>query len=87
MSQKLSNILSIEKNNIGVLRLTLNDPDNKNSLSHLMMQKLIEAISESSKDNSVRVIIIASIGNGVTALGTAIGGTAATAVVHILEAE
>jgi len=60
MSQKLSNILLIEKNNIGVLRLTLNDPDNKNSLSHLMMQKLIEAISESSKDNSVRVIIIAS---------------------------
>tara|TARA_Y100000992_G_C21194599_1_gene457257 strand:+ start:156 stop:962 length:807 start_codon:yes stop_codon:yes gene_type:complete len=63
MSQKLSNILLIEKNNIGVLRLTLNDPDNKNSLSHLMMQKLIEAISESSKDNSVRVIIIASTGN------------------------
>ena len=57
------NILLKSLNDHGVLRLTLNDPDNKNSLSESMMQKLIEAISEASKDNSVRVVIIASTGD------------------------
>ena len=56
-------ILLKDLNENGILRLTLNDIDNKNALSESMMQKLIEAISEASKDNSVKVIIIASTGN------------------------
>ena len=41
----------------------MNDIDNKNALSESMMQKLLEAISKGSKDNSVKVIVIASTGN------------------------
>ena len=63
MSFNTNNILLVEKNNIGVLRLTLNDLENKNALSELMMQKLIEEISKASEDNSVRVIVIAATGN------------------------
>ncbi len=63
MKDKIKDILLIDLSNIGVLRLTLNDPDNKNALSELMMQKLINAISKGSKDVAVRVIVISSIGN------------------------
>ena len=63
MSDNINNILSKEKNNIGVLRLTLNDLENKNALSEIIIQKLIEAISKASEDNSVRVIVIAATGN------------------------
>lgn len=63
MKDTSKNIVLIDSNDIGVLRLTLNDPDNKNALSEFMMQKLINAITEASKDNSVKVIVIASTGN------------------------
>ena len=63
MNDNINNILSKEKNNIGVLRLTLNDLENKNALSEIIIQKLIEAISKASEDNSVRVIVIAATGN------------------------
>jgi len=63
MKESSENILLIECNDNGILRLTLNDMDNKNALSELMMQKLINAITESSKDNSIKVIVIASTGN------------------------
>ena len=63
MKESLENILLIECNDNGILRLTLNDLDNKNALSELMMQKLINAITELSKDNSIKVIVIASTGN------------------------
>ena len=63
MKDTSKNIVLIDSNDIGVLRLTVNDPDNKNALSEFMMQKLINAITEASKDNSVKVIVIASTGN------------------------
>ena len=63
MKDNSENILLIDSTDTGILRLTLNDPDNKNALSELMIQKLINTISEASKDNSVKVIVIASIGN------------------------
>ena len=63
MKDTSKNIVLIDSNHIGVLRVTLNDPDNKNALSEFMMQKLINAITEASKDNSVKVIVIASTGN------------------------
>ena len=63
MKDNSENILLIDSTDTGILRLTLNDPDNKNALSELMIQKLINTITEASKDNSVKVIVIASIGN------------------------
>tara|TARA_B100001989_G_scaffold251792_1_gene231879 strand:- start:470 stop:1276 length:807 start_codon:yes stop_codon:yes gene_type:complete len=63
MKDSLENILLKSSSDHGILRLTLNDPDNKNALSELMMQELLKAISDASKDNSVKVIIIASTGD------------------------
>ena len=63
MKDNSENILLIDSTDTGILRITLNDPDNKNALSELMIQKLINTISEASKDNSVKVVVIASIGN------------------------
>ena len=63
MKESLENILFKSPNDNGILRLTLNDPNNKNALSELMMQELLKAISDASKDNSVKVIVIASTGD------------------------
>ena len=63
MKDSLENILLKSSNDHGILRLTLNDQDNKNALSELMMQELLKAISDASKDNSVKVIVIASTGD------------------------
>ena len=63
MKESLENILLKSPNDNGILRLTLNDPDSKNALSELMMQELLKAISDASKDNSVKVIVIASTGD------------------------
>ena len=63
MKNNSENILLADLNDNGVLRITLNDPNNKNALSELMMQKLINTITGASKDNSVRVIVIASTGD------------------------
>ena len=63
MKDNSENILLIDSTDTGILRITLNDPDNKNALSELMIQNLINTISEASKDNSVKVVVIASIGN------------------------
>tara|TARA_B100000965_G_scaffold201488_1_gene168203 strand:- start:1127 stop:1933 length:807 start_codon:yes stop_codon:yes gene_type:complete len=63
MKDNLENILLIDSYDNGIIRLTLNDLDNKNALSELMMQKLINAITKASKDNTVKVIVVASTGN------------------------
>ncbi len=63
MKDNLEHILLRDHNDNGILRLTLNDEDNKNALSNSMMQKLMKAISDASNDNSVNVIIISSTGN------------------------
>ena len=63
MKNNLENILLIDFDDNGILRLTFNDLGNKNALSELMMQKLVKAISEASKNNLVKVIVIASTGD------------------------
>ena len=63
MKESIDNILLIDSNVNGIVRLTLNDLDNKNALSELMMQKLINAITKASEDKSVKVVVIASTGN------------------------
>ena len=55
-------ILNQDINN-GILKLTLDDDENKNALSELMMKELIDAFSKASLDSSIRVIIIAATGN------------------------
>ena len=63
MNDPQENILSAEILKKGILRLTLNDPINKNALSTKMMESLISVIENASIDNGIRVIIIASQGN------------------------
>ena len=54
-------IQSLDDN--GILRLTLNDPNNKNALSELMIKNLIDSLNSACKDKNTRVIVIASTGN------------------------
>ncbi len=56
-------ILEINQTSEGVLRLVLNDPKNKNALSHEMMMQLKEQLSKASTENSIKVIIIAAVGD------------------------
>ena len=63
MNKKINDILKIDQTQTGVLRLILNDPDNKNALSDQMMHQLHQYISDASSNNSVKVIIIAAVGD------------------------
>ena len=46
----------------GVLRLTLDDPATRNSLSEAMMAALRAALAEAADDRAVRVVVLAAIG-------------------------
>jgi len=48
--------------NRGVLRLTLNDPASRNSLSEAMMSELERALNAASSDEAVRVVVIGATG-------------------------
>ena len=61
--QENSNILITDKSSNGILRLVLNDLQHKNALSEIMINSLIEKINLASSDRSVKVIVIAAIGN------------------------
>ncbi len=52
-----------EKLESGLLRLTLNNPQNKNALSEDMISTLIDSINSATNDDSIKVIIISSNGN------------------------
>ena len=62
MEDNLKKILKQDISN-GILKLTLDDNENKNALSELMMKDLIDAFSMASLDSSIKVIIIAATGN------------------------
>jgi len=55
-------ILLKDKIDNGILRLTLNNPKNQNTLSELMMDSLKKAFSDAATDQSIRVIILAANG-------------------------
>ena len=57
------NILIKEKSDKGVLRLIMNNSDQKNPLSEILMGELMDEIKAASLDQSTRVIVIASTGN------------------------
>ena len=61
---KLNNkdILKTSLNSDGILRLSLNNPDNQNTLSEDMMLNLQSALNESIQDKETRVIIISAEG-------------------------
>jgi enoyl-CoA hydratase/carnithine racemase len=46
----------------GILRLTLNDPATRNSLSEAMMGALAVALDEAKRDEETRAIVIAALG-------------------------
>jgi enoyl-CoA hydratase/carnithine racemase len=57
MTDKISSSLAA-----GILRLTLNDPATRNSLSDTLMSELQEALEAAASEPSVRVIVIAAEG-------------------------
>ena len=58
-----SKILIKEKSDRGVLRLLMNNLDQKNALSESMMSILMEEIKGASSDPSIKVIVLAANGN------------------------
>ncbi len=63
MTHYINDIILKEKDANGILRLTLDDQKNKNALSESLMAKLSESLEKASKDNSIKVIVIAATGN------------------------
>ncbi len=63
MKENSNNILHHAIHEKGVLRLTMDDQNSKNALSEKMITRLIDAISNASKDSSIKVIVIASNGS------------------------
>lgn len=57
----MSDILRQERQ-AGILRLTLDDPQTRNSLSEAMMAALARALDDARRDDTVRVIVIAAEG-------------------------
>jgi len=62
MSEDLKKLIK-EKSDEGVLRLIMNNLDQKNALSESMMSILMDEIRGASSDHSIRVIVIAANGN------------------------
>ncbi|MDA8607422.1 enoyl-CoA hydratase [Gammaproteobacteria bacterium] len=63
MNEKIKDTLQIDQTHPGILRLILDDPKNKNALSEKMMHQLQQRIIEASSNGSVKVIIIAAVGD------------------------
>ncbi len=57
------NMLIKEKSDKGVLRLIMNNSDQKNPLSEGMMSMLMDEIEGASSDQSIRVMVLAAKGN------------------------
>jgi enoyl-CoA hydratase/carnithine racemase len=58
-----NSLVSKEKLESGLLRLTLNNPQSKNALSEDMISALINSINTASNDCSIKIIIIGASGN------------------------
>ena len=63
MQDNVNKILETHQTPEGILRLLLNDPKNKNALSDNLMMQLKEQLFKASSDNSIKVIIIAAVGD------------------------
>ena len=58
-----NSLVSKEKLESGLLRLTLNNPQSKNALSKDMISSLMNSINAAFNDHSIKVIIIGASGN------------------------
>ncbi|MDC3376127.1 enoyl-CoA hydratase [Gammaproteobacteria bacterium] len=58
-----NSLVSKEKLESGLLRLTLNNPQSKNALSEDMISALMNSINAAFNDHSIKVIIIGASGN------------------------
>ncbi len=63
MQDNVNKILETHQTSDGILRLLLNDPKSKNTLSDQMILRLKEEIFNASNDNSIKVIVIAAVGD------------------------
>ena len=63
MKKITNDILKIDKSQEGILRFILDDQKNKNALSENMMTQLKNNLIDASSDDSVKVIIIAAVGD------------------------
>ena len=63
MYENKKKILKIDQSQASILRLVLDDPNNKNALSEDMMKQLKKLLIKASSDDSVKVIIISSVGD------------------------
>src|ERR1700751_6139692 len=57
-------LLREERDDHGVLRLTMNRPAQRNALSMDLMAALIEALDQAADDKGTRVVVIAGAGIG-----------------------
>ena len=60
--QDAADLLQIDKDAHGILRVTLNDPARRNALSEAMLDRLGAILADAAIDASVRVIILAANG-------------------------
>ena len=63
MSENIKNILKIDQSQASILRLVLDDPNNKNALSKDMMNQLKKLLLKASSDNSTKVATDAFVQN------------------------
>jgi len=63
MNENKKDILRIDQSQASILRLALDDPNNKNALSEDMMKQLKKLLMKASSDDSVKVIIISAVGD------------------------
>ena len=63
MNENKKEILKIDQSKASILRLVLDDPNNKNALSEDMMKQLKKHLIKASSDDSVKVIIISAVGD------------------------
>ena len=57
----MSNILIMESD-AGVIRLTLNRPEKRNALSHVLLTQLERCLERIAADSNARVVVIGSTG-------------------------
>ncbi len=60
--KKNNEILITNLSTDGILRLTLNNPTNQNTLSEELMKNIKQSIDDSAKNKKVRVLIISAVG-------------------------
>src|SRR5690554_488844 len=59
----MTNLLTRNTDNNGITTLTLNEPDQRNSLSMAMLDALSEALSDIATDDNTRVVVLGAAGS------------------------